>query len=124
MGISLAKRLFGRVGEDRAQRLRLRRLNIGMMTYAIWFGLAILAWLAGMLRAPGAVLVAIGTGIALSQVTFYVLIRSGRNMRFADPSLTFYQVCTGMVWSLRPGSAASGATICDFFVPNIRTPFD
>ena len=100
MGISLAKRLFGRVGDDRAQRLRLRRLNIGIMTYAIWFCLAILAWLAGMLRASGAVLVAIGIGIVLSQVAFYVLIRSGRNLRFADPSLTFHQVCVGMVWSL------------------------
>ena len=43
MRVSLAKRFFGRVGDDRAQRLRLRRLNIGIMTYAIWFGLAILA---------------------------------------------------------------------------------
>jgi diguanylate cyclase (GGDEF)-like protein len=100
LGSSLAKRLFGRVGDDRAQRLRLRRLNIGIMTYAIWFGLAILAWLAGMLRAEGRVLAAIGAGIVLSQVAFYVLIRSGRNLRFADPSLTFQQVCVGMVWSL------------------------
>ena len=100
MGVSLAKRMFGRVGDDRAQRLRLRRLNIGVITYAIWFALATLTWAAGMLHAPGAMLTAIGVGMLVSQATFYLWIRSGRNLRFADPSLTFAQVCVGMVWAI------------------------
>ncbi len=100
MGASLAKQMFGRVGEDRAQRLRLRRLNIGIATYVIWFSLSLLAWVAGMLHAPGAVLIAIGVGMFVSQASFYLLIRSGRNQKFADPSLTFAQVFVGIVWAI------------------------
>ena len=100
MGVSLAKRMFGRVGDDRAQRLRLRRLNIGIATYVIWFSLSLLAWAAGMLHASGAVLIAIGVGMFVSQASFYLLIRSGRNLKFADPSLTFAQVFVGIVWAI------------------------
>jgi diguanylate cyclase (GGDEF)-like protein len=100
LGVSLAKRMFGRVGDDRAQRVRLRRLNIGIATYAIWFSLSLLAWVAGLLRASGLTLLAIGVGIFISQATFYLLIRSGRNLKFADPALTFQQVCVGMVWAI------------------------
>ena len=98
--MSLAKRMFGRVGDDHAQRVRLRRLNIGIATYAIWFSLSLLAWSAELLRAPGEMLAAVGTGILVSQAAFYLLIRSGRNLKFTDPSLTFAQVCVGTLWAI------------------------
>jgi diguanylate cyclase (GGDEF)-like protein len=92
--------VYGRASDDRAQRLRLRRFYMAAISYAMWFGLAILAWGTGLLDASGEVLGLCGLGITLTQLGFYWLLRSGRNLAFADPALTFPQIVAALCWSL------------------------
>ncbi|HEX7029355.1 MAG TPA: GGDEF domain-containing protein [Gammaproteobacteria bacterium] len=85
---------------ERRQRLRLRRFFMSFASYLMWYLIAIACWEAGLIEAPGAVLVLSGAGIFLTQLIFYVLIRSGGNLRFRDPSLTVPQIVVALGWAL------------------------
>jgi diguanylate cyclase (GGDEF)-like protein len=79
--------------EDK-QALRLRRLLMGAASYAFTFALVLVCWhqdfLTGKTTAQYlAIVVAIN-------LTFYVLIRSGLNLRFSDPSMTLAQMVAGL----------------------------
>jgi diguanylate cyclase len=88
------------VGADRKQRIRLLQCGVAMllsvfsvlnMAYLVWAGYAplwpVVAWASTLLG---------------GFVGFFLLIRSGRNQRFADPSLTVPQ----MVYALLCGAVA------------------
>jgi diguanylate cyclase (GGDEF)-like protein/PAS domain S-box-containing protein len=72
------------------QALRLRRFGLGAATYALTAVLVGVAWAFGAIQAAAAAqVVAIYVAVNLA---FYAAIRSGFNLRFADPSLTRLQI--------------------------------
>lgn len=87
-------------GAERRQRLRIRRFFMAFASYFMWYLLAFACWRAGLLAADGVLFGAVGAGILLTQLAFYALFRSGRNLRFRDPSLTIPQILAGLAWAL------------------------
>ena len=75
---------------DAKQALRLRRLGLAALSYLLAAALVALAWAFGVL-APGAALQITAAYVALN-LALYLAIRSGFNLRFADPSLTRFQI--------------------------------
>lgn len=77
-----------------AQRLRLRRFGLAAFVYAMSTALMAVGWTFGVIPASaalgaGAVFLAINLGL-------YAAIRTGFNLRFDDPSLTRFQILTGI----------------------------
>lgn len=77
-----------------AQALRLRRLMLGGISYLVTLALALVFWgfgyfTSGVVEAYLAMIICIN-------LAFYGVIRSGLNLRFADPSLTLVQICVSM----------------------------
>jgi diguanylate cyclase (GGDEF)-like protein len=83
---------------DARQAVRLRRFRMGVASYAMWVLLAFLAWAAGMLRLPDAVLAGALGGIVVTNLFFWYMLRSGRSLLWNDPSMTLAQVTMGLVW--------------------------
>jgi diguanylate cyclase (GGDEF)-like protein len=80
---------------DRRQRLRVQRLLIAVSVYVpCGLLLIVMGWvdLLPMLFAPVWIAVFAATNLA-----FYAAIRSGVNLRFADPSMTMAQMAVAMV---------------------------
>ena len=75
---------------DAKQALRLRRFGLAALNYAFATALVAVAWAFGVLPASAALEVA-ATYLALN-LGLYVVIRSGFNLRFDDPSLTRFQI--------------------------------
>ena len=75
---------------DAKQALRLRRFGLAALSYALATALVAVAWAFGVLPASAALeIVAAYLAINLG---LYVVIRSGFNLRFEDPSLTRFQI--------------------------------
>ena len=79
------------------QALRLKRFLIASATYVIGFMVLGLCTAVGLLTIDR--LLIVGAAFGLVNLAFYGVLRSGWNLRFADPSLTQAQVClaVGMV---------------------------
>jgi diguanylate cyclase (GGDEF)-like protein len=75
---------------DPRQSLRLRRFLFALVAYAVCFPLLALAYGFGLI-AQGPALVVAALMLA-ANLGFYLVFRSGLNLRFADPSLTRAQV--------------------------------
>src|SRR5258708_3294044 len=75
---------------DAKQALRLRRFGLAAITYAASAGFVTVAWAFGVLPASAAL--EIGLAFLALNLGLYVAIRSGFNLRFADPSLTRFQI--------------------------------
>jgi diguanylate cyclase (GGDEF)-like protein/PAS domain S-box-containing protein len=75
---------------DAKQALRLRRLGLAALSYALETAMVALAWAFGMLPASAA----LGVAAACLAINLgvYAVIRSGFNLRFKDPSLTRFQI--------------------------------
>ncbi len=86
--------------EERKQRLRLQRFYMAGLCYLLWAGFGFGMYLAGMLHLPENMVVPVLTGIGLTNLYFYVFLRSGLNRRLRDPSLTFSQIVVAMTWVL------------------------
>jgi diguanylate cyclase len=70
---------------DAKQALRLRRFGLAALSYALATALVAVAWRFGMLPASAALEVA-AAYVAIN-LGLYVVIRSGFNLRFEDPTL-------------------------------------
>jgi diguanylate cyclase (GGDEF)-like protein len=81
-----------------AQRLRLRRFAMSAALYGIWITLAVAARAAGMIDLPTDVTIAMTVGALATLSGFYLIIRSGHNLRLRDPSMTFLQCVVGLTW--------------------------
>ncbi len=77
--------------DDPNQALRIRRLLMAFVAYVLNGSLAYFSYLAGITEWPGVAGLLII--IPAVNITFYLLIRTGFNLKFADPSLTFAQMC-------------------------------
>ena len=75
---------------DAKQALRLRRFGVAALSYLLATALVAVAWTFGVLPAS-TVLEAAAAFLALN-LGLYAVIRSGYNLRFADPSLTRFQM--------------------------------
>ncbi|MES2581920.1 MAG: diguanylate cyclase, partial [Pseudomonadota bacterium] len=72
------------------QRVRLRRFFVGTAAHVMNLAFVLLCWGMGFL---GTVNVAVYAAIAVAfNIVVYGVIRSGMNLRFKDPSLTFLQI--------------------------------
>lgn len=94
----------GETKTARQQRLRMLRFRIALLTYLLWIGVAfycdylgILSDTIGPARVSHWYLV---VGIVASNTVFWWLFRSGRNLDYADPSLTLAQALVGITWAL------------------------
>lgn len=102
-----------------AQALRLRRQLMSMGTYLLVLGIAPLLLRLGV--ADGARLhwlPFVGVAIAIN-VTFLTLLRTGANLRFRDPSMTFAQILAAAAWGLIPlyGLPSARPLVLMFYVP-------
>ncbi len=75
---------------DAKQALRLRRFGVATLGYALATALVVLAWVFRAL--PASAVQEVATAFLAINLGLYVVIRSGFNLRFADPSLTHFQM--------------------------------
>ncbi len=75
---------------DAKQALRLHRIGLAALSYALATTLVAVAWTFGVLPASAALEVA--AAFLAINLGLYVVIRSGFNLRFEDPSLTRFQM--------------------------------
>jgi diguanylate cyclase len=80
---------------DPKQARRMRRFFMAVAASAMVFGLVAVAWLLGEIERH--VLIQAGSMIAFFIAAFFVVFRSGVNLRFQDPSLTLPQVLAATV---------------------------
>jgi len=86
------------VTETALQQLLLKRFLLAAGTYLLVLGLGWTAFISGHFQAPAGVLLT-GAGLALlCQLLLGWVFVSGRNLRFADPSLSEFQVLLALAW--------------------------
>jgi diguanylate cyclase len=85
---------------DARQAMRLRRFRMALASYALWSAITFVGWAGGLIVMPAWLLAATLGGIVLSNACFWHLLRSGRSLIYADPSMTFAQVLFGLFWIL------------------------
>ena len=82
------------------QSLRLQRFFVAAGCYLLWLGLGLAMHSMGLLDIPARMTIPIVVGVFVTNLYFYVFIRSGLNQHFKDPSLTFSQIIVAMTWIL------------------------
>jgi diguanylate cyclase (GGDEF)-like protein len=84
--------------EQKAQRLRIQRFSLAAASYLMGGGLLLAISLLGSDQIPLTPAVAVGfvALVAVTNLGFYALFRSGGNLRFRDPSLTIPQLAVGI----------------------------
>lgn len=84
--------------DDAKQALRLRRFFMAALSYLLWVSLTLYCYALGYINiAPHWFALSIALTV-LSNVVFFVWLRSGINLRAADPSLTLPQMLTATFW--------------------------
>lgn len=99
--------------QDKLQRMRLRRLGMGVVAYLLMAGIVAAMW--GMGHLAGKHLLVFVTWVSLCQSVLYWVIRSGRNLSLRDPSLTTVNI-------LLP-SLGSVYVMAQLSEPLLRMPF-
>jgi diguanylate cyclase (GGDEF)-like protein/PAS domain S-box-containing protein len=77
-------------GLERKQALRLQRLGVAALAYALTLALVMVAWLFGVL--PGYVALEVVAAYLAINMALYAVIRSGFNLRFREPGLARVQI--------------------------------
>ncbi|MDH3589119.1 MAG: GGDEF domain-containing protein [Gammaproteobacteria bacterium] len=85
---------------DERQTLRLQRYFMAVACYVLWMSLGLGMYMTGMLSVPSQMIVPVTVGVFITNLYFYIFIRSGLNCHFKDPSLTFSQIIVAMTWIL------------------------
>ena len=82
--------------DDPKQQLRIKRSLLSALVFVVCIGLIVYASVIGMMDpTAGAVLAGC---IVVSCTGFYVVLRSGFNLRFAEPALTLPQIMAALTW--------------------------
>jgi len=84
--------------DDYRQTLRIKRFFMAFAAYLIWAGIALVAFIMGIILEQPSSLIGHLSGILFCNLVIYTLLRSGFNKRFKDPSLTFLQMIIATVW--------------------------
>ena len=79
---------------DPNQVVRLRRFGLAALTYSLCAGLVAIAWAFGAL--PAAAVLDVAAAFLATNLALFIVIRSGLNLRFKDPSLTRFQLLVGI----------------------------
>ena len=79
---------------DPNQAVRLRRFGLAALTYSLCTTLMAVAWAFGVL--PGSAVLEVTAAFLATNLALFVVIRSGLNLRFKDPSLTRFQILVGI----------------------------
>jgi len=87
--------------DDEKQQLRIRHFLIASGSYVIWL---LFAWLLELSGSSNSILSVkwlklLTLTVVLAQLTIFVVLRSGINKRFRDPSLTFVQVLLAVIFA-------------------------
>lgn len=82
------------------QRLRLRRLRMAMLAWVITVSLTLYAWSLDLLDLSVYGLAALLLIVLITHLVFQLLIRTGWNLKFRDPSLTLAQILTATLIAL------------------------
>ena len=85
---------------DPKQVLRMRRFMMALASYAMWVVLGLVGYYFNILSMPAMLVVISISGVVLSNLIFYLLLRTGANLRFEDPSMTLAQCAVAMFWIL------------------------
>ncbi len=107
------------VAKRSLQSLLLKRFGMAVATYAL---VVLLIWIANWVGQyqGGSVFALYCTGlVAISQLSFYALFRSGINLRFRDPSLTEPQILVALVlhtFLLAQLSSARGSVLMFYVI--------
>ncbi|MFW6092874.1 MAG: GGDEF domain-containing protein [Pseudomonadota bacterium] len=96
-----------------AQRLRLRRIMGGCVSYACTALIVICAWLLGFL--PAAPVIHYVAAVCALNGAALLLVRTGMNLRFRDPSLTAFLVVSAL--------GAAGYVMYFITEPSVRIAF-
>ncbi|MDO9176838.1 MAG: diguanylate cyclase [Agitococcus sp.] len=103
------------LGKNRQQRLRIARSLMAAMVFSICVGVIFyLSVIGQIIPQQGAIL---SGCIFVSCGGFYVALRTGFNLRFAEPSLTLPQTLAALTWicgAYAIGNAAHGGTLMLF----------
>jgi diguanylate cyclase len=86
--------------EDRQQALRIKRFLMACATYAVWLVLALYCEYDGMFVRFLFPISWVFIGVIVSNALMYVVLRTGVNKRFADPSLTMVQMGLATLWTM------------------------
>ena len=81
---------------DRQQRLRILRALLSFWVFVVCLGLIAHGTYAGIMETRAGAMLA--GAIVLSCTGFYLALRTGFNLRFADPSLTLAQTLAAITW--------------------------
>lgn len=98
-------------GIDPRQALRLRRFGLALLGYLLSIGLLSIAWRFDVIDA--ATVGAITAAFLVINIGLYLTFRSGLNLRFADPSLTLFQMLAAITlvmyvtYSMRDGRSVA-----------------
>jgi len=86
------------LSDDAKQALRIRRFFMAALSYLIWIGITFYCYALGLVDVPAQSFVLLVTISFLVNVVFYVLLRSGLNRYWPDPSLTLPQMLVATFW--------------------------
>jgi len=84
-----------RAGVEAQQALRLRRVEMGCISYLFTLSMVAVCWWLGYFGLP--VLLNYFVTVVLLNVAFYMAIRTDFNLRFSDPSMTLAQICMSIL---------------------------
>lgn len=84
--------------DDSKQALRLKRFLMAALSYALWLGLTLYCYALGYIDlSPEWFALVVGLTL-FGNFVFFVLLRSGLNLRYTDPSLTLPQMLVATFW--------------------------
>ncbi len=92
------KKTFTFFPEDPAQTVRIKRFLMALGSYAMWVVLCTVCILQGFTRFTLKDLYALSAVVMLFNAGIYLLLRTGWNKRFKDPSLTMFQMILATMW--------------------------
>ncbi|WP_344794902.1 GGDEF domain-containing protein [Litoribacillus peritrichatus] len=81
------------------QKIRLKRLMMAVAAYVVCGAIVWLYYLTDQTEQTHITEIAMASSLSLIlQAAFYLFIKSGKNLRFKDPSLTIQQMIPGFLW--------------------------
>lgn len=88
---------IGRFFSDPQQALRGRRILLGLAAYGVWVALGGFLYAVDLLRMDLGDLALTALVILAANLGFFVLVWTGLNRRFPDPSMTFIQIFVAII---------------------------
>jgi len=86
--------------DDSAQALRIQRFGMAAASYAMWVVLILFCYSRGLLSMSSMMLFGMIMMLVAGNAIFYLVLRSGRNKRLKDPSLTMSQMVMGALFAI------------------------